>query len=80
MTSRAVAASKRLRMASDPPESSVPVEKRMETVWYMGEHTMWRSAGSKCQTDASSSKTRRAVASSQMPVVTPLGRPVVPDV
>ena len=75
-----MAASKRLRMASDPPESSVPVEKRMETVWYIGEQTMWRSAGSKCHTDASSSKTRRAVASSQMPVVTPLGRPVVPDV
>ena len=80
MTSSAVAASKRLRMAREPPESSVPVEKRMETVWYMGEHTMWRSSGSKCQTEASSSKTRRAVASSQMPVVTPLGRPVVPEV
>ncbi len=80
MTSSAVGASKRLRMASDPPESRVPVEKRMETVWYIGEHTMCRSSRSKCHTDASSSKTVRAVASSQMPVVTPLGRPVVPDV
>ena len=74
------AASKRLRMASEPPESSVLVEKRMETVWYIGEHTRCRSDGSKCQTAASSSKTARAVASSHSPVVTPLGRPVVPDV
>ena len=67
-------------MASDPPESSVPEQKRIETVWYIGEQTRCRSRRSKCQTDASSSKTARAVASSQMPVVTPLGRPVVPEV
>ena len=67
-------------MASEPPESSVPVEKRTETVWYIGEQTRCRSRRSKCHTAASSSKTARAVASSQMPVVTPLGRPVVPDV
>ncbi len=54
-TPSAVAASKRLRMANDPPASNVLVEKRMETVWYIGEHTMWRSAGLKCHTDASSS-------------------------
>ena len=53
--SSAVAASKRLRMASEPPASSVLVEKRMETVWYIGEQTMCRSDGSKCQTAASSS-------------------------
>ncbi len=57
----AVAASKRLRMASDPPESSVPAEKRMETVWYIGEHTRCRSSRSKRHTAASSSKTARAV-------------------
>ena len=51
-----------------------------ETVWYIGEQTRCRSAGSKCHTAASSSKTARAVASSHSPVVTPLGRPVVPDV
>ena len=79
-TSSAVAASKRLSTASDPPPSSVLAEKRIDTVWYIGEQTRCRSAGSKCQTAASSSKTARAVASSQMPVVTPLGRPVVPDV
>ena len=67
-------------MARDPPESRVPVENRMETVWYIGEQTMCRSFGSKCQTEASSSKTCRAVSSSHKPVVTPLGRPVVPDV
>ena len=67
-------------MASDPPASSVQLAKRMDTVWYIGEHTMCRSCGSKCQTAASSSKTARAVASSHRPVVTPLGRPVVPDV
>ena len=79
-TSSAVAASKRPRMARDPPESSVPVEKRTETVWYIGEHTMWRSSPSNCQMAASSSNTAFAVASSQTPVVTPLGRPVVPEV
>jgi hypothetical protein len=79
-TSSAVAASKRLRMANDPPESSVPVAKRTETVWYIGEHTMWRSSPSKCQTAASSSKTAFAVPRPRCPVVTPLGRPVVPEV
>ena len=79
-TSSAVAASKRLRMASEPPESSVPVANRTDTVWYIGEQTMWRSRGSNCQTAASSSKTALAVASSHTPVVTPLGLPVVPEV
>ena len=74
------AASKRLSTASEPPASSVFVQKRTQTVWYIGEQTRCRSAGSKCQTDASSSTTARAVASSHRPVVTPLGRPVVPDV
>ena len=67
-------------MASEPPASSVPPAKRMDTVWYIGEQTMCRSSASKCQTAASSSKTARAVASSHRPVVTPLGLPVVPDV
>ena len=73
-------ASNRLRMASEPPESNVPVANRTDTVWYIGEHTMCRSRGSNCQTAASSSKTAFAVASSHTPVVTPLGRPVVPEV
>jgi hypothetical protein len=77
--SSSVEASKRLRMANDPPESNVPVAKRTETVWYIGEQTKWRSSGSKFQTAASSSKTACAVPSSQMPVVTPLGCPVVPE-
>ena len=38
-------ASNRLRMASEPPESSVPAAKRTDTVWYIGEQTMWRSVG-----------------------------------
>ncbi len=75
-----MAASKRRKTASEPPESSGPVETRTETVWYIGEQTRCRSRRSKCHTAASSSNTARAVASSQMPVVTPLGRPVVPDV
>ena len=76
----AVAAWKRLRMASDPPASSVVLAKRTDTVWYIGEQTMCRSSGVKLQTPASSSKTCRAVRSSHRPVVTPLGLPVVPDV
>ena len=75
-----MAASNRLRMASEPPESNVPVANRTDTVWYIGEQTMWRSRRSNCQTAASSSKTAFAVASSHTPVVTPLGFPVVPEV
>ena len=67
-------------MANDPPARSVPLANRIDTVWYIGEQTMCRSFGSKCQTEASSSKTCRAVSSSHKPVVTPLGLPVVPDV
>ena len=59
---------------------SVPVQKRTETVWYIGEQTRCRSAASNCHTAASSSNTSLAVASSQIPVVTPFGRPVVPEV
>ena len=78
--SRAVGAWKRLRTASEPPARSVPPANLMETVWYIGEQTMCRSSGSKCQTAASSSATALAVASSHRPVVTPFGLPVVPDV
>ena len=75
-----MAASKRDRIANDPPLSRVPAEKRMATVWYIGEHTMWVSSDENPHTWASSSKTALAVASSSTPVVTPLARPVVPEV
>ena len=42
-------------MTSEPPASSVFAENRIDTVWYIGEQTIWRSASSKCHTDASSS-------------------------
>ncbi len=45
IVSSAVDASKRLRMASEPPARSVPLAKRMDTVWYIGEQTMCRSVG-----------------------------------
>ena len=53
--SSAVPASNRLRIASEPPASNVVVEKRIDTVWYIGEQTKCRSDESKCQTSASSS-------------------------
>ncbi len=41
---------------SEPPANNVLVEKRIDTVWYIGEQTMTcRSDGSKRQTAASSS-------------------------
>ena len=46
-TSRAVIARNRSKMASEPPRKRVPAAKRMETVWYIGEQTMWRSSAQK---------------------------------
>ena len=62
------------------PRAACPSQKRTETVWYIGEQTRCRSPAVEVPDRASSSKTARAVASSHSPVVTPLGRPVVPDV
>ena len=68
------------RMASDPPESSVPAEKRIETVWYIGEHTMCRSSGSNATPRP---RPRRRPARSPRPTPRwspPWAGPVVPEV
>ena len=77
---RAAAASKRERITHVPPDSSVPAAKRMDTEWYIGEQTRCTSLGPKLQRSASSLKAAAAVGWSQMPVHTPLARPVVPEV
>jgi hypothetical protein len=76
----AAAASKRERTTQVPPDIRVPAAKRMDTEWYIGEQTRCTSPGPKSQRSASSRNAAAAVGWSQMPVHTPLARPVVPEV
>ena len=76
----ATRASKRLRMTQVPPRSSVPAANRIETEWYMGEHTRWTSSGPNDHRSASSTNAAAAVSASHTPDHTPFDRPVVPEV